>query len=159
MAWKNGDPGVIFIDTMNKFDKIPHTGPIESTNPCGEQPLKGYESCNLGSVNLNKMIRKDQKDLDWDKFRETIHSCMHFLDNVIDMNNYPIDKIAEVSRASRKVGLGLMGFCYILYQLNVPYNSAEGLKWAEKVTSFLKLETEKKSIELAKTRGAFPAWK
>lgn len=159
MAWKNGDPGVIFIYTMNKFDKIPHTGPIESTNPCGEQPLKGYESCNLGSVNLNKMIRKDQKDLDWDKFRETIHSCMHFLDNVIDMNNYPIDKIAEVSRASRKVGLGLMGFGDILYQLNVPYNSAEGLKWAEKVTSFLKLETEKKSIELAKTRGAFPAWK
>ncbi|MBU1018830.1 MAG: vitamin B12-dependent ribonucleotide reductase [Patescibacteria group bacterium] len=159
MAWKNGDPGVIFLDTINKADKIPHTGLIESTNPCGEQPLKGYESCNLGSINLNRMIRADHSDLDWDKFRETIHSSIHFLDNVIDMNKYPIPKIAEVSRASRKVGLGLMGFGDILYQLKVPYNSKEGLEWADKITSFLKTECENKSIDLAKDRGVFPCWK
>ncbi len=158
MAWKNGDPGVIFIDTINKADKIPHTGLIESTNPCGEQPLKAYESCNLGSINLNKMMRLDGADIDWDKFRETIHTSIHFLDNVIDMNRYPIPKIAETSRASRKVGLGIMGFADVLYQLNIPYDSAEGLKWTEKILGFLQKEAENKSIQLAETRGVFPVW-
>jgi len=158
MAWKNGDPGVIFIDTVNKADKIPHTGPIESTNPCGEQPLKAYESCNLGSINLNKIITAD-KQVNWDKFSEIIHSSMHFLDNVIDMNKFPIQKIAEISRNSRKVGLGLMGFGDLLYQLKVPYNSDEGLAWANRITSFLRDEAEKASVKMAETRGTFPAWK
>ncbi len=157
MAWKNGDPGVIFIDTINKADKIPHTGPIESTNPCGEQPLKGYESCNLGSINLNK-IYQDGK-VNWDKYREIIHSSIHFLDNVIDMNKYPIPQIAEVSCASRKIGLGIMGFGDLLYQLGVPYNSEEGLKWTNKILKFLKDESEAASVELAKKRGVFPVWK
>ncbi len=157
MAWKNGDPGVIFIDTINKADKIPHTGPIESTNPCGEQPLKGYESCNLGSINLNKIL-VDGK-VNWDKFREIIHASVHFLDNVIDMNKYPIPEIAKVSRDSRKIGLGIMGFGDLLYQLGVSYDSAEGLKWTNKILKFLKDEAEVKSIELAKDRGVFPVWK
>ncbi|EKD47930.1 MAG: hypothetical protein ACD_65C00215G0003 [uncultured bacterium] len=157
MAWKNGDPGVIFIDTMNKADKIPHTGPIESTNPCGEQPLKAYESCNLGSVNLNKIVAGD--DIDWDKFREIIHTSVHFLDNVIDMNNFPIPKIAEVSRNSRKIGLGIMGFADLLYRLDIPYNSEEGMKMTEKILGFMRDEAENKSVELAEKRGVFPTWK
>jgi len=157
MAWKNGDPGVIFIDTINKADKIPHTGPIESTNPCGEQPLKGYESCNLGSINLNKMFIDGK--IDWDKFKETIHTSVHFLDNVIDMNKYPIPEIAEVSRASRKIGLGIMGFGDLLYQLGVSYDSAEGVKWTNKILKFMKNEAKAKSISLAKDRGVFPVWK
>jgi len=156
MAWKNGDPGVIFIDTMNKADKIPHTGPIESTNPCGEQPLKAFESCNLGSVNLNKIV--EGNEINWDKFKEMVHTSVHFLDNVIDMNNYPIPKIAEVSRNSRKIGLGIMGFADLLYRLNIPYNSEEGLKMTEKILKFMRDEAENKSIELADKRGVFPAW-
>ncbi len=157
MAWKNGDPGVIFLDTMNKTDKIPHTGPIESTNPCGEQPLKAYESCNLGSINLNKIITED-KEIDWDKFREIIHASIHFLDNVIDMNKYPIEEIGKVSRASRKIGLGIMGFGDMLFQLGIAYDSEEGREMTNKILGFLNKEAEAKSIQLAEERGAFPVW-
>lgn len=157
MAWKNGDPGVIFIDTINKADKIPHTGPIESTNPCGEQPLKGYESCNLGSINLNKVFIDGK--VDWDKFKDIIHTSVHFLDNVIDMNKYPIPQIAEVSRNSRKIGLGIMGFGDLLYQMGVPYDSEDGVKWTNKILKFLNQEAAAKSMALAKTRGVFPVWK
>lgn len=158
-AWQSGEPGLIFIDEINKCSPVRHLGDIESTNPCGEQPLLPYESCNLGSINLNKFLVAGDKDIDWDKLRETIRTCTHFLDNVIDENNYPIPEIAKMTRTTRKIGLGYMGFADILYRLGVPYNSEEGLKLAEKLMKFLSTEAAKKSSELAKTRGTFPGWK
>ena len=158
-AWQNGEPGLIFIDEINKCSPVRHLGEIESTNPCGEQPLLPYESCNLGSINLNKFLTAGDKAIDWDRLRETIRTCTHFLDNVIDMNHYPIKEIADVTRSTRKIGLGFMGFADILYRLGVPYNSEEGLKLAEKLMKFLSTEAAKKSVELALIRGTFPAWK
>lgn len=158
-AWQSGEPGLIFIDEINKCSPVRHLGDIESTNPCGEQPLLPYESCNLGSINLNKFLTPGDKAIDWDHLRETIRTCTHFLDNVIDMNHYPIPEIADVTRSTRKIGLGFMGFADILYRLGVPYNSEEGLKLAEKLMKFLSSEAAKKSTELAGIRGVFPAWK
>lgn len=157
-AWKNGDPGLIFIDEINKKNLCPHLGEIEATNPCGEQPLMGYESCNLGSINVNKFVLKDKSDLDWDRFREVIHLACHFLDNVIDVNHYPIDKIAEMSRSTRKIGLGLMGFADVMYQLGIKYDSEEGVAFGEKVMGFINDEAIKKSQIMADLRGCFPAW-
>jgi len=157
-AWRNGDPGLIFIDEINRHNICPHLGKIEATNPCGEQPLLAYESCNLGSINLNKFINEDSSDIDWDKLREKVHLAIHFLDNIIDINHFPIEKIAQRTKSTRKVGLGIMGFADILYRLRIKYNSEEGINFAEKLMQFINSEAQKQSMLLAETRGVFPAY-
>lgn len=158
-AWLNGDPGLVFIDRMNETNPTPHLGEIEATNPCGEQDLLPYDSCNLGSIAVNRFISADRKDFDWDRLKETVYTTTHFLDNVIDMNNYPIPQIAEMSRLTRRIGLGLMGFADALYQLMIPYDSPEGFKKGEEIMRFIREKSMEKSIELAKTRGTFGAYK
>jgi ribonucleoside-diphosphate reductase alpha chain len=159
-AWKTGEPGLIFIDRMNANNPVSHIGNIEATNPCGEQPLLPYESCNLGSINLFKFIKqtKDGNYFDFEKFREVIKLTTRFLDNVIDANQYPIKEIAEMSRGNRKIGLGVMGFADALFSLAIPYNSEEGIVFGKKIMRFLTEESHIASIELAEERGCFPNW-
>lgn len=156
MAWKNGEPGIIFIDRINECNPLPHLGEIESTNPCGEQPLLPFESCNLGSINLAKVV-KDKK-IDWEKLREVVRCSVRFMDNVIDKNRFPLQQIAEMTRKTRKIGLGVMGFADMLIQLEVPYNSEEAIQIAESVMKFINEESKLMSAELAEERGAFSAF-
>jgi ribonucleoside-diphosphate reductase alpha chain len=153
-AWKTGDPGFIFIDEINRHNPTPNLGKIESTNPCGEQPLLPYESCNLGAINLSRMIT--EKTIDWEKLKRTVHLGIHFLDNIIDINKFPLPEIEAITKGNRKIGLGVMGFAEMLIQLGTSYASDEGLEVAERVMGFIQEEAIAKSMELAHQRGSFP---
>ncbi|MHB8706108.1 MAG: vitamin B12-dependent ribonucleotide reductase, partial [Coriobacteriia bacterium] len=158
MAWGTGDPGIIFIDRMNRDNPTPALGEIESTNPCGEQPLLPYEACNLGSVNLSKflVLKKSGPDLDWDRLGDVVHRGVRFLDDVIDVNNYPLEKIGELARGNRKIGLGVMGWADLLIMMDIAYDSDEAIALGEKVMGFIQAEARAASVKLAEERGAFP---
>ena len=156
-AWKTGDPGFLFIDEINRYNPTPLLGEIESTNPCGEQPLLPYESCNLGSINLSKMVRDGT--IDWEKLKRTVHLGIHFLDNIIDVNKFPLPEIEAITKGNRKIGLGVMGFAEMVIQLGISYASDEALEVAERAMEYIQREAIAKSMDLAQWRGSFPNFK
>ena len=160
-AWKSGEPGLIFFDIINKYNVFAKARghPIRATNPCGEQSLYPYESCNLGSINLSNYVKRKadgQYEFDWQRYEETIRKTTRFLDNVIDVNTYPIPEIDKASKDSRRIGLGVMGVADLLFKLRIPYNSQEGYEFQEKLAEALTYYSMEESVALAKTRGSFP---
>ncbi|MFH1066235.1 MAG: adenosylcobalamin-dependent ribonucleoside-diphosphate reductase [Nanoarchaeota archaeon] len=151
-AWKSGDPGLVFIDEINR--KHPIKEKISSTNPCAEAPLLPYESCNLGSINLPRFVKNNK--IEWDELKKAIYTAIHFLDNVIDANKFPLKETEKITKANRKIGLGVMGFAEMLIQLNIAYDSDEAVAFAGKLMKFIRAEAENASFELARKRGAFP---
>ena len=155
-SWKTGDPGILFLDEINRKHPGKHLGEIETTNQCGEVPLLPYESCALGSINLNKLIRK--KEIDWQKLKETVYTAVHFLDNVIDINVYPNKMVEDATKRTRKIGLGIMGLADVFFKLRIKYDSDEGLEMAEKIISTIKEAAYQRSEILAKEKGLPPGW-
>ena len=163
-AWQSGDPGLLFIDEINRCNQTPHLGPIRATNPCGEQPLLPYEACNLGSINLAVFYNPCPADsaverINWEGIRQAVELAVRFLDNVVEVNKYPTPEIDEATRATRKIGLGIMGFADLLFKLGVAYDSDEALSLAERIGSFIREAGWAASELLAEARGSFPAWK
>ena len=164
-AWATGEPGVFFIDEANRYNPVPELGSYEATNPCGEQPLLPYDVCNLGSINVGMFVLEDvpadaplEEKIDWDAFRGVVHLAVHFLDNVIDANNYPLSEITELAQEIRRIGLGVMGWADMLIRLGIPYNSDEAIETARTVMGFIEAESRNASEKLAEDRGTFPAW-
>ncbi|MCH6556368.1 MAG: adenosylcobalamin-dependent ribonucleoside-diphosphate reductase, partial [Chloroflexi bacterium] len=162
-AWRNGDPGIVFIDRINRDSPTPNLGEIEATNPCGEQPLLPYESCNLGSLNLAKFVKGNgrqgsKRRLDWQRLAQVIPQCVRFLDNVIDMSRYPIEEIDHATKLTRKIGLGIMGWHDALLQLRIPYDSEEALSLGEEIMRFIQEKANEASLVLSEARGPFPAF-
>jgi ribonucleoside-diphosphate reductase alpha chain len=158
-AWRTGDPGLLFLDTINRSNPTPQLGSIEATNPCGEIPLLPFESCNLGSLNLAHMIQEhnDKIDVDWEKLRTTVHGAVRFLDNVIEVNTYPISESERITHGNRKIGLGIMGFAEMLILLGIPYASDAAILHAEKVMQYISEEVLKASqvLELGADEEAY----
>ncbi len=161
MAWKTGDPGIVFLDRINEANPTPQLGAMESTNPCGEQPLLPYEPCNLGSVNLSLMLSEQQGacEIDWSRLEQAIRTGVHFLDNVIDMSRYPLDETDRMAKGNRKIGLGVMGFADLLIRLGVPYDSDEAIRVGERIMSFVEEKGREMSADLACARGVFPNYR
>ena len=155
-AWRTGEPGVFFIDEANKYNPVPHLGAYEATNPCGEQPLLPYDVCNLGSVNIG--IYAHDGSMDWAALRADVRLATHFLDNIIDVNKYPLPEIDQLSKRIRRIGLGVMGFADALIRLGIRYDSPEGVEFGRRVMEFLDVEGKAQSEIMAKQRGAFPEW-
>jgi ribonucleoside-diphosphate reductase alpha chain len=159
-AWKTGEPGVFFVDKANHYNPVPHLGEYEATNPCGEQPLLPYDVCNLGSINLGAFVKdgKKGKEIDWSDLRRVIHLSTHFLENVIDANQYPLPEITDLAQRIRRIGLGVMGLADIFVKLGVPYDSEEGVALGRKIQQFVDEEAKVESERLAAERGVFPEW-
>ena len=162
-AWQSGDPGLVFIDEVNRHNPTPHLGEIRATNPCGEQPLLPYEACNLGSINLAAFFKHDADNaagdpIDWNDLRETVELAVRFLDNVVEANKYPTQEIHDATHLTRKIGLGVMGFADLLFLLGIPYDSEDALELAGRIGQFIRDTSWTASQQLAEIRGAFPMW-